>query len=271
MAPTCPETVRESRPMMRSRFGCRNCKLRKVKCDESKPRCKRCASFGVICNFRLDVLDLQPVTGDPAMYAFQVVRQGGVLQPPPSSSVWTSDGSNFYQLNSKCQDFVTRYLGRSLITPDDPRMVQVNRRLLALAFVNPFLMHASLAVAFAYDRHLNRSSGCRPSVEECYHWSQSTALFNRRLNELIETKDKDPIWGTAAALAVLTFSTPDATTPEKSWPLKPSEPTDLEWLRMNTSKMSLWRIANPLRPDSLFRVMASTFAQMNSPTRERHR
>ncbi|UKZ48205.1 hypothetical protein TrVGV298_002441 [Trichoderma virens] len=181
MAPTCPETVRGSRPMTRSRFGCRNCKLRKVKCDESKPRCKRCASFGVICNFRLDVLDLQPVTRDPAMYAFQVVRQG-VLQPPPSSSVWTTDGSNFYQLNSKCQEFVTRYLGRSLITPDDPRMVQVNRRLLALAFANPFLMHASLAVAFAYDRHLSRSSGCRPSVEECYHWSQSTALFNRRSN-----------------------------------------------------------------------------------------
>lgn len=39
-----------------------------------------------------------------------------------------------YQLNAKCQEFVTRYLGQSLITPEDPRMIQVNRRLLALAF-----------------------------------------------------------------------------------------------------------------------------------------
>ncbi|KAL7785462.1 hypothetical protein V8C43DRAFT_325313 [Trichoderma afarasin] len=269
MAPTCPAKVRKRRFMTRSRFGCRNCKLRKVKCDESKPSCKRCISFGVLCNFRLDVLDLQPATCDPVLYASQVVKQETVLQAPPSSSVWTSDGSNFYQLDSKCQDFVTRYLGRSLITPDDPKMVQVNRSLMALAFFNPFLMHASIAVAYAYDRHLTQSSDCRLSVEECYHRSQSLAIFNKRLNEPIEIKDKDAIWGTAAALAVLSFSTPDATTPEESWPLKPTEPTDLEWLRMHTGKMALWCIANPLRSDSLFRILESTFAQMNSPLPEK--
>jgi hypothetical protein len=129
-------------------------------------------------------------------------------------------------------------------------------------------MHASLAVAFAYDCHLNSPPGGRRTLEECYHWSQSTALFNRRLREPIETKDMDAIWGTAAALAILTFSFPDAYTPEESWPLKPSSPSDLEWLRMSKGKMSLWHITNPLRPDSLFRVMAGTFAQMNSPLLE---
>jgi hypothetical protein len=130
-------------------------------------------------------------------------------------------------------------------------------------------MHASLAVALAYDRHLNNPSGCRRTPEECYHCYQSTALFNRRLREPIETKDKDPIWGTAAALAILTFSNPDSHIPEESWPLKPFDPSDLEWLRMSKGKMSLWRIASPLRPDSLFRVMAPTFAQMHSPLPER--
>ncbi|GKT54082.1 C6 finger domain protein [Colletotrichum tofieldiae] len=33
--------------------------------------------------------------------------------------------------------------------------------------------------------------------------------------------------------------------------------------------MSLWHIINPLRPDSLFRVMAATYAHMNSPLPER--
>lgn len=130
-------------------------------------------------------------------------------------------------------------------------------------------MHASIAVAFAYDRHLTQSSDCRLSVEECYHRSQSLAIFNKRLNEPIEINDKDAIWGTAAALAVLSFSTPDATTPEESWPLKPAEPTDLEWLRINTGKMALWCIANPLRSDSLFHILESTFAQMNSPLPEK--
>lgn len=130
-------------------------------------------------------------------------------------------------------------------------------------------MHASLAVAFTYDRFMNGSLGCRRTVEECYHWSRSTILLKEQLRGPIQTKDKDPIWGTAAALAVLSFSSPDACTPEQAWPLKSSGSSDLDWLRMIQSKMALWDTANPLRPDSLFHVMASTFAHMNSPLPEK--
>lgn len=129
-------------------------------------------------------------------------------------------------------------------------------------------MHASLAVALTYDRHLNGSLDCRRTSEECYHWYKSTVLLNKRLKEPIEAKDKDPIWGTAAALVVLTFSSPDARTPEEAWPLKSSGSSDLDWLLMTNGKMSLWHMVNPLRPDSLFRVMAGTFAQMQSPLPE---
>ncbi|KAF7169369.1 hypothetical protein CNMCM5623_002132 [Aspergillus felis] len=218
MGLTRPKEFRERRALRRSRFGCRNCKLRKLK-------------------------PIAADTGRPL-----VVRGKAELQPPIASAVWTSDESTFYQLNAKCQDFITR--------------------LLRLAFAYPFLMHASLAVAYTYDRHLNSSLGCRRSVEECYHWSQSTALLNRRLREPIEAKDKDPIWAAAAAVAILTFSSPDAYTPEESWPLKSSGYSDLDWLRMSKGKMALWHIVNPLRPDSLFSVMAATFAIMHSPLPE---
>lgn len=130
---------------------------------------------------------------------------------------------------------------------------------------HPFLMHASIAVALAYDRHLNNLSDCRRSVQECYHLSESVTLFNKRIKEPIETKDKDPIWGTAAALVILSFSAPDASIPEEAWPIRTRDPSDLEWLRMCAGKMSLWTVANPLRRDSLFRVMAPIFAQMHSP------
>ncbi|KAI0446904.1 hypothetical protein F4803DRAFT_501655 [Xylaria telfairii] len=262
MTSAFPKENRDRRTLRRSRFGCRNCKLRKLKCDEGKPQCKRCSSFGLVCNFMPDVPDLQPVADDTTRL---VVRGGAKPEPPFASAIWTSDASTSYQLDAKCQDFVTRYLGRSLITPDDPNMAEVNRNLLTLTFTYPFLMHASLAVAFAYDRYQNSSLSSRRTLEECYHWSQSTILFNKRLGEPIGIKDKDPIWGTAAALAILSFSSPDACSAEESWPLKPSEPSDLEWLRMIKGKMSLWRIINPLRPDSLFRIMASTFAHMHSP------
>jgi hypothetical protein len=136
---------------------------------------------------------------------------------------------------------------------------------------HPYLMHASLAVAFAYDRHLDTSRGCRRrSLEECHHWSEGTVLFNRRIRQPIRLEERDSIWGTAAALALLTFSCPDACSPEESWPLQPSDPSSaLAWLRMNRGKMSLWRIVDPLRPDSLFSVMAPTYAQMDTPLPER--
>jgi hypothetical protein len=130
-------------------------------------------------------------------------------------------------------------------------------------------MHASLAVALTYDRHLNTSSTSRRSLEECYHWSRSTVLLNRRLREPIEAEDRDPIWGTAAALAILTISSPDACTPEESWPSRTSDDAQLDWLHMSEGKMALWDMVNPLRPDSIFHVMEATFAQMASPLPER--
>lgn len=63
-----------------------------------------------------------------------------MVQRPLSNAVWTADASASYQLNARCQDFVTRYLGRSLITPDDPNMIQVNRKLLELAFAVGFIL-----------------------------------------------------------------------------------------------------------------------------------
>jgi hypothetical protein len=38
---------------------------------------------------------------------------------------------------------------------------------------------------------------------------------------------------------------------------------------MSKGKMSLWYMVNPLRPDSIFCVMAATYAEMSSPLPER--
>lgn len=129
-------------------------------------------------------------------------------------------------------------------------------------------MHASIAVALAYDRDVNNPLG-RRTLEECYHWHQSTSLFNKRLKEPFNGKDADSIWGTAAALGVLAFSNPDSSIHEESWPLKPSELSDMAWLRISKGKMSLWDKTDPLRPESIFCTMAPTFAQMDSPLPER--
>lgn len=93
----------------------------------------------MLCNFLSNVADLQPVAAD-AGQALAAVRGKAArqLQPPPTTAVWTADAGTCYQLDARCQDFITRYLGRSLITPDDPNMAQVNRQLLELAFAVRF-------------------------------------------------------------------------------------------------------------------------------------
>lgn len=95
--------------------------------------------------------DLQPVaagSGRPL-----VVRGKAEVQRSLTNGIWTSDASTSYQLNAKCQDFITRYLGRSLMTPDDPNMRRVNRQLLELAF----------AVGSAAMPHQHHPSGQKPT------------------------------------------------------------------------------------------------------------
>ncbi|KAH7413048.1 hypothetical protein BKA64DRAFT_719010 [Cadophora sp. MPI-SDFR-AT-0126] len=261
MSPSRPQGGRQ--PLRRSRFGCRNCKLRKVKCDEAKPQCRICISFGVLCNFMPHTSDLQPLTADRS--GPLVVRSNTKIYRHITDEIWASDASSSCHLDAKRQDLIDRYLGRSLVNSNDPRMMHINRKLLELAFSYPFLMHGSLAVALAYDRHLNSSSGSHSNLEECYHWSQSTILLKKRMTQPIEARDKDPIWGTAAALAILSFTSPEARRPEESWPLKSSGGSDLDWLRMSEGKMSLWHILNPLRPDSLFHMLSDTYMLMQSP------
>lgn len=237
-----------------------------TQCDESKPQCKKCISYGLMCNFLPGSKELQSVAPDADCLEGMSDRirgkkariECGVIEP-----VWTSDASSSYQLTSREQHLLHRYLGLSLMAPD-LRTAQMNRGLLRLTFSNPFLMHASLAVALAYDQCLadHHYPGHRPDLH--YHWSQSLFLFSESLNHPVATMNKDALWGTAAALAVLTFAFPDASAPEESWPLHPSTRADLQWLDMSQGKMTLWDIAKPLRPESIFSVMIDTYALMNS-------
>lgn len=79
-----------------------------------------------------NVPDLHPVAADTGRQLFQGTAKP---QPPLTNAVWTCNAATSYQLNSRCQDFITRYLGRSLISVDDPNMKRVNHKLLKLAFI----------------------------------------------------------------------------------------------------------------------------------------
>lgn len=140
------------RVQKRSRYGCRNCKLRKVKvrltfhlphvqpymvtdtsqCDETRPNCKKCYSSGLLCNLTSRVPDLHSAVDEPKNLAlFQ-----STLHPEPclSNAIWSADSSSIYHLNASDQDYLTRYLDQDLLAPNDPHMIPINHSLLQLSF-----------------------------------------------------------------------------------------------------------------------------------------
>ncbi|CAK7225668.1 hypothetical protein SEUCBS140593_005982 [Sporothrix eucalyptigena] len=259
----------------KSRFGCRNCKLRKIKCDESQPRCTNCSKYGVFCNFALGVPDLQPVSE---------TRKGDALKrnhsrlfrrrPPPlppttlSNAIWSSDGHTTYRLDAHDWALFTQFRQRTVHSLGGEHMVDIYEKcMLQKCFSHPFLMHGTLAVAAVHDRYLQMVAGTEavPSVRESFHIVRCTSLFNEWLSQPLTEENKDPIWSGAGSLSILTFSSTTATRPEQAWPLGPPDPpSDLEWLRLGAGKMTLWSMVNPAREGSVFRPMFQVLGELRT-------
>jgi hypothetical protein len=125
-------------------------------------------------------------------------------------------------------------------------------------------MHAVLAVASAYERHVTSPSNLpsHRTLSEIYNFSQSTSLLGKQLCRSILPQEKDALWATSALYGALLFVAVDAPSPEQAWPLKDSGSCDLDWLRMINAKWALWSLTDPLRPDSIFRCLTDVYAGM---------
>ncbi|OAQ96931.1 hypothetical protein LLEC1_04238 [Akanthomyces lecanii] len=236
----------------RSRYGCRNCKIRKLKCDETKPHCKKCSAYGVRCNFEHNVQDLQSITekkSENAPAGKRLMR----LRPVISEAIWSSNGSTSFLLDAQDQALFKRYRDRTIFTIGGLPMVDTwGNQTLQAAFEHPCLMHGLLAVAAVHDRHLGLVPCSRRTLRELHHWSRCTILFAEMLSCTIKEEFKDPCWATAATLGILTFASTDvdAAGKKQPWPLGAADSSDLEWLRLGAGKMRLWQLLNPLRPQS---------------------
>jgi hypothetical protein len=124
---------------------------------------------------------------------------------------------------------------------------------------HPYLMHIIQVVTSLHDRYIATALNSPQTVAEIYHLSQAAALFNKKLNKPIKPSDRDALWSAAALLGFLAMTWIDAATPEEAWPLTKSDSADLEWIRMSESKAAIWEVTNPLRPDSMFHIMATDY------------
>ncbi|KAB8222412.1 hypothetical protein BDV33DRAFT_189620 [Aspergillus novoparasiticus] len=225
----------------KSRNGCRNCKLRRVKCDEVQPSCQRCAAYGVLCNYGSDAPDLQ------------------MAREMEDSVLISANTTTTLELTGECRDHLISFeKSGTLVTIATVH----HKEVLQLACLNPYLMHIVLAIAAMHTRHRDSSTPRGPGSFESYHVSQCAALLSRKLSQPLRAEDRDPLWMTSTLLGIISTSSIPCLTPEEAWPLKSSDTSDLEWLRMAEGKMAVWRLVDPLRPNSLFRYMADEYTQM---------
>ncbi|CZT42012.1 related to C6 finger domain protein [Rhynchosporium secalis] len=124
-------------------------------------------------------------------------------------------------------------------------------------------------MAAVHGRYLGIQPTAKHSTREVSHSSQCTASFSKCLKEDIKEEQRDAIWATAVMLANIAFASLNISSHEDAWPLKMSDPSDLQWLRLKVSDKALWKIADPVRPSSAFWKMSNTFSDILqlSPTR----
>ncbi|KAH8703123.1 hypothetical protein BGW36DRAFT_368858 [Talaromyces proteolyticus] len=250
-------TQRKRRHYKKSRFGCRNCKLRRVKCDEGKPQCQRCKDYGVLCNFVAQTSDLQILTT-----GFQS-RAVEFLPPSLSLPIFCSDDVTSFMMDTQCIHRLQRFRMRAVNSFSTEMMKIWKYRVPHIAFRNPYLMHTMLTVAAAHERYQAMPTKSYRTRTEAHHFSQCVRLFNEKLSRHIDSSDFDPLWATAALLGIMTIASFDAATPEEAWPLRQSDPSDLEWFRLSEAKKTIWDLTNPLRPGGIFRAMAHEYAGLH--------
>lgn len=136
---TGEKATRKRRAHRKSRQGCRNCKIRRVKvskssvfvcgtncptlkCDETRPRCQKCSSYGVLCNYDTNALDLETSIQDGPKWKLQDTRELTIrrVTEAPAPPLWVpiicADATTSFELDRQCIERLNRFRTRTVST-----------------------------------------------------------------------------------------------------------------------------------------------------------
>ncbi|KIW28607.1 uncharacterized protein PV07_08256 [Cladophialophora immunda] len=270
-------TSRKRRAHKKSRLGCRNCKIRRVKCNEVRPMCGKCLEYGVLCNYDPSIPDLQPRT-DASELGCLYSRMDKSLQgttKPILDMVNVSLDKNTHgpELQSGATRFdrsdlarLDRFQTRTVLTIGTKKVARVfQKEVILLACTNPFLMHLAQAVTASHDRYLCGVATSRPSTAEAYHLNKALIAFQSILSRPIRPEEGDALLVASSLLGVVSFFNLEASSVEEVWPLQDA---DMAWLNLSDGKQTIWRLASPLKGDSLWRQVAHLFDRDRMPAHQ---
>ncbi|KAL2072021.1 hypothetical protein VTL71DRAFT_11364 [Oculimacula yallundae] len=160
--PNRPGRVRAFKPKVST--GCRTCKVRRIKCDEAKPICKKCSSTGRKCDgyFYSSILPANSYQHNrPLIFDKQeIVKATPSIDTFPSLTILKSSleqrSFSFFQQNTVPQ--LSSIFG-------SPSWKQLNRLLLQAAHHEPAVRHAAVALG-ALHEHFETRSRLLPRSED---------------------------------------------------------------------------------------------------------
>ncbi|UKZ78842.1 hypothetical protein TrVFT333_006588 [Trichoderma virens FT-333] len=261
-------TVRKRKTHRKSRLGCGNCKIRGVKCDESKPTCRRCHISGFTCNYSRTIPTLQLSHSSILRLDFSRSQTPVVDLLPTDSIFWEASLQPALRIPIVLP--LQGRLGEYTLRPGDYAALHRFQTRTAASLgtvssrkwyldVHPFLFHYFLALSLLHDIHLSPTP--LPSSHDAslaFHWYQGTAILSHFLSlpspsTTLSSSHRDALWICASTLGAASFASIRTQDPSAAWPLAdPNPATDLDWLKMGHGKRAVWAITDPNRPESVF-------------------
>ncbi|TRX91900.1 hypothetical protein FHL15_007219 [Xylaria flabelliformis] len=257
--------IRKRKAHKKSRHGCANCKLRSVKCDETKPSCKRCESFNVVCCYGPKFSSEGLLAQSSFRVHIDTISPKVVRSPPAPLPISGSQYSlEVYQLVAEDIPLIEKFQRRTVWTLGTGATHHVYAaNTLPLAFTNPLLMHAVLAMAEIHDLAIGPFES-RSTSSLTYHWYNAISSMRRYINKPVIPCERDMLWVSASLIGISALAYVEARSPEEAWPLRPPSPADLSWFTLCDGQMLVAQLTDPMRADSAFFLPAKEMRDLCS-------
>ncbi|KAL4885889.1 hypothetical protein BJY04DRAFT_214086 [Aspergillus karnatakaensis] len=242
-----PRAYHARRPHRKSREGCAKCKQRRVKCDETRPRCQKCEKLGLECIYEAI---LPPGLGKLKGRSNNAAVTRFIKQIPSIAPDATANTLAVHAITTQINELLQLKQGKfgeCLSNLDTLRHFQdtitptiisksgrdvMRGKMIRLALQSPYLMHSIIAVAIAHLRQTlpeTDTSLGKYTVLETHHWQRAIREYSTELQSPITIEGMDPMFSACLLMTVNSFAM-DSYNPHQSFVFSPKPAESLNWL-----------------------------------------
>ncbi|KAF1995601.1 hypothetical protein P154DRAFT_340136 [Amniculicola lignicola CBS 123094] len=172
------EKVKTRKPHTKSRNGCLPCKVRHVKCDETRPACVNCDKYGSNCEY------------------LPIKKRAGSIGPYPVSTPSSTEGSTPVILTTQepvlnipqlqlLHHFTMETAKTLVLEPGSEEVFQ--SYMIKVAFNYTFLLHGSLALAALHLSRLDQHLHSQYLQQAEQHHNAALAQFRAEVSDIDES------------------------------------------------------------------------------------